>query len=468
MIETKPFPHGLAVVLRFFRAGTLYQRQTQAAVAAIKIQQRLPFYLLAAALIWYGIDPGTEAVILLTVLCSLIVASFFWALQMARHLSALRRLRYSALQVGDVLEETITLSNTSWLPVLWAEFRDQTSLPGYAITSVRAAAARQVTNWHTEAACTRRGIFQLGPWQILTGDPFGIFQISFTYADTQEILVYPPQAALPGDFLLHIGAVGEKQQLNQPLPAETILAAQPRAYAPGDPIRRIHWPTTARRGSLYVKNFEPEAASRVMLIPDLDSAVHAGEGPDSSFETMIVIAASLASLLLQKGLSVGLLAACQPDCVLLPPRQGKANLWPLLQALAPLQPQPNLPLGRALPQRKSFLPAGCLPIVITPSTDTAWPPALRRIQRGSAGHANGLVILLHAPSFGGAKENPAFLPLLAQHNIGVQIIRQGEIQPIQGSYGSLNRWDFTTLGTGKVYVRHAPAAFSASTPWRRS
>jgi len=36
------------------------------------------------------------------------------------------------------------------------------------------------------------------------------------------------------------------------------------------------------------------------------------------------------------------------------------------------------------------------------------------------------------------------------------VVRRGELRPVSGSYGELSRWEFKTLGTGRVYVRRAP------------
>ncbi len=58
-------------------------------------------------------------------------------------MTAQRTLRYSAVQVGDELEELLTLDNRSRLPVIWAEFVDQSTAPGYSISGVRVSAARK-------------------------------------------------------------------------------------------------------------------------------------------------------------------------------------------------------------------------------------------------------------------------------------------------------------------------------------
>ena len=50
-----------------------------------------------------------------------------------------------------------------------------------------------------------------------------------------------------------------------------------RDYVPGDPVRRVHWPTTARRGDLVVKEVEEPGAPRLVVVLDLGGGAAAGE-----------------------------------------------------------------------------------------------------------------------------------------------------------------------------------------------
>jgi uncharacterized protein (DUF58 family) len=50
-----------------------------------------------------------------------------------------------------------------------------------------------------------------------------------------------------------------------------------RDYVPGDPVRRVHWPSTARRGDLVVKEVEEPGAPRLVVALDLGGGGEAGE-----------------------------------------------------------------------------------------------------------------------------------------------------------------------------------------------
>jgi hypothetical protein len=50
-----------------------------------------------------------------------------------------------------------------------------------------------------------------------------------------------------------------------------------RDYVPGDPVRRVHWPSSARRGDLVVKEVEDPAAPRLIVALDLGGGGLGGE-----------------------------------------------------------------------------------------------------------------------------------------------------------------------------------------------
>ena len=313
-----------------------------------RISLRYPPALIAfgLVLIWYVARPSPVAAMATVGLGGMLAACYGWARRIALGLSAERRLHYAAVQVGDEIEEIVTLRNASILPVQWAEFSDHSNIPGYSLTSVRAVDGRSCLQWRAHAVCKQRGNYRFGRWELVTGDPFGLFRVTLSYNQQEEILVYPPLAALPEQILPRGRSQGDDHPLHQPLQAESMSALSTRPYAPGDPLRRIHWPTTARQAAPFVKTFDPEASSTLWLIPDLDSAVQRGEGPESTLETMIILLASLADRMLNERMAVGLIAYTQAPAVVLPAR-GKPHLWQILRLLAGLQASP-LPFAEVL------------------------------------------------------------------------------------------------------------------------
>lgn len=437
-----------------FGPWVLWQKAYPNRQVKIILRQRLLGVAFLACFIAYLLAPGLVTVTTVTGLGGILAWSYLWARRMAAQVTARRRLRFHAVQVGDELEETFELINNSPSEVLWAEVVDHSSMPGYSVSSVRAAESHQTVNWRVNAACSQRGVFQLGPWELLLGDPFGVFRVIQTYSERNEILVYPPLADLPRSILPHQRMVGDNRPLRQPLSAETIQAITARPFAPGDPLRHIHWRTSARKEKLFSKQFEPEAASRVWLIPDFDARVHLTHAGESTLETTVTLTATLAALLLNEQIEVGLAAYAERQSVTLPQR-GPAQLWPILLALAPLKAVFDQPLAQTLTQVRPLIHPRDLVILITPSLSADWPPLLRRLSGGAQGGAAS-VYLLDPASYGARESAQILVPLLAGLGIQSQLVRCGDIRLRKAAYGPLSRWEFKTLATGRVIVQQAP------------
>jgi len=427
--------------------------------AKIEIRQPFLIWLLLGLLALYIFIPKAMVVICLVTLLGLCICAFIWVRTLVNHIYAQRKLQYAAVQVGDELEENIEITNRGLLPLLWVAVEDNSDFPAYSIRSVRAVDPQSKTSWRYHLTCKQRGIFNLGPWHWTTSDPFGIFYLHRNYFHTQKMIVYPPLALLP-DSLLPIGRqVGDLRPLNQPLAAETILATHTRPFQPGDSLRRVHWRTTARHGSLYIKIFDPEAASRVWLIPDLDANVHSSSAQDSddwqdsSEENMILLLSALASQLLKDHRAVGLFAGSESEKIVLPQR-GPAHFWTILAALTPLHTTQSQPFSITLQLASPLITARDLVIAVTPSIEVDWMITLAHLMHINGGNS-AWSFLLDPQSFGKKGE-----VLLAQESakamgISTRIIRRGDILMAEGM-GSLRRWEFKTLGTGKVVVRNAP------------
>lgn len=420
----------------------------------IRLRQRLPLAAGLIALLWHLVLPSEQAAVLLTAWLALMLCSYLWARQMACRVSGSRRLLSSALQVGDELEEQVSLRNDSSLPVLAAEFIDRSDLPGHSVAGVRAVEGDGHTDWKAAVLCSRRGLFTLGPWELRLSDPFGIFTVEQLYPQRNQVLVYPPLAPLPPALLPRGRLRGDQRPLRRMLGADTVVAVSARAYIPGDPLRFIHWPTTARKNALYTRVFDPESISAVWLIPDLQPGAHFGADDRSTLEVMVVLLASLADQLLRARLAVGLLAlGSRPQVI--QPRSGLPALWPLLRALAQVEADAPQPLAETLLRAGEMISQRSLYVLVTPDASPRWLPALHSLANRPGGQS-GQVVLLDPASFGGKTQAAALAGLLHEQGFAADVVRRDEVRPISGAYGALRRWEYRTLGTGRAVVRQRP------------
>ena len=424
----------------------------------IRLQQPVILVILIGLLFLYIVWPIKVVVICLVTVAGIILSAYGWVRSLADHVHATRRLRYAAMQVGDELEENICVQNTGWLPVLWIGIEDHSDFPAYSIGVIRALDTSSKAEWRVNLICKQRGVFSLGPWEWVSGDPFGIFTVQRNYTKAQKMVVYPPLAVLPDEFLPRGKQVGDIRSIYQPWVSDSVQVSQTRPYQPGDPLRRIHWRTTARHQNPYVKVFDPEVASRIWLIPDLDPAVHSQnqseDWQDSSEETMILLMSALASRLINDQRAVGLLAGIDPPCIVLPQR-GPAFLWTILSELAPLHTTQPVNLAEVLTSTRNLISARDLVIVVTPSLESDWMFNLAQMTH-SFGEREAWAFLLDPTSFGLGGNPKAAQEQAAALGITTRMVRRGDIQPQQGGMGSLRRWEYLTLGTGRGVVRNRP------------
>ncbi|MCC7353952.1 MAG: DUF58 domain-containing protein [Anaerolineae bacterium] len=414
----------------------------------------VPFLLAVVAFLQFT-NPSRAWSLLFWGLGLVLLVAYYWARQMRDGVTATRRLRRTWVVVGDPLEEAFVLVNSSSLPVLWAEAVDGSNVPGYQASRVEAVGGNSEKEWTTSVVCRQRGLFTLGPWELRMGDPFGLFTVTHVYPETRSILVYPRVVHLP-PLQLPLGAAAGIARSTRRTSDPTLLTASVRDYAPGDPLKRVHWPSTARRRMLMVKEYDKEPSGDLWICLDMDTAVQVGAGEESTEEYGVILAASSAAEWLRASRAVGLVAF-GVQAGLLPPRRGQTQLWRILHELAAAKTSPDWPLPRVLREVAPSLGWGQTVAVFTPRLDADWiGPLLDLRARG----LSLVTVLIDANSFsrsnrsgeeaGSGRERLSKVRnLLAEQGIVTYVIAKGYPFRALIKY-KRRRTEFKVLGTGRV------------------
>jgi uncharacterized protein (DUF58 family) len=272
--------------------------------------------------------------------------------------------------VGDRLQITYTLRNTSRIPKPWLEIHNPTTLPGGLPGRAISLGSRSERSWLVRAPLTRRGHFRVEPLQIRTGDPFGFFEASASVGQGVAVVVYPRVDRLPLWRLPAASIEGSHSAPERTLQTSP-LATAVRPYAPGDSFNRIHWRSTARHGEIQVKEFELEQTADAWIFLDLERAVQGGRGEESTVEMAVRAAASIADKALLENRSVGMTVNGHRQAIVPSDRGGRQHLK-LMQLLAAVDGDGTTPLAESLVAAAGRLRRGMTAIVITPSLDRAW------------------------------------------------------------------------------------------------
>ena len=419
-----------------------------------KLWPALALLLLVLQLIW----PNHAWSTLLVILGGGWLAAFLWTRSLARNLFLDRKMRFGWAQVGDRLEERFTITNGSRLPGFWLELEDHSTLPDHSPGRVTSIADGEVLDWRTEGVCTRRGLHIRGPTSLRSGDPFGLFTLEIHDPHSAVLLVLPPVLPLPGIDITPGGRAGDGRRPRRSALETTVSSESVREYHPGDPLKSIHWPTTARRDSLYVRQFEFTPTADWWIVLDLHGSVQSGEGYDSTLEHGVLLAASLADRGLKQGIPVGL-AACGKDLAWLPPQRGAGHLMDILRTLAVVQAG-DRPVESLLDQVQGSIRRGACLILITPDTSGGWSASLLQAVR------NGIsptVMLFDPASFGGSGSAAGAAGLLDEYGVRYHLIPRELLDRPEARPGQQGRWEWRVTGRGKAVAVRRPS----DAGWRR-
>jgi uncharacterized protein (DUF58 family) len=170
-----------------------------------------------------------------------------------------------------------------------------------------------------------------------------------------------------------------------------------------------------------VKTFEMDPTSNVWILLDLDDAVQAGEGDESTEEYGVRIATSLAYHFVQSNRMLGVMAFGE-ETVMLEPTRGSQQYGRILEAMAVARATGHTPLAEVLEEENRRFGRHTTLLIITSSVDRAWLASLETtVQQGT----RAAVVLLDPASFGA--EEQAEFPLEALSAIGVPayVVRAG-------------------------------------------
>lgn len=210
-----------------------------------------------------------------------------WTRLVGRALSVERLPATAPTVEGEPLRLEIALRGRPWLASR-IELLDRVGPLGEQRVALGTGAARAAVVLDRAP----RGRYLLGPGSLLVDDPLGLSRVELEIPAAGTILVRPrvPQLGLLFSDAGSRGDGGRRQPVRRPSGLEPHGV---REYVEGEPLRAVHWPTSARLGQLMVRELEDAPRDSVAVLLDVERSAIAGPPGDSSLDDAVRAAAGL-------------------------------------------------------------------------------------------------------------------------------------------------------------------------------
>ena len=426
--------------------------------ARVRLNSVLVPLLTIAMLVLQLLDPSKVWQAMLTAFGGALLVSWLWARSLRDNLRLTREVRFTWAQVGDKLEEQFTLTNNGIVPATWVEVVDHSTLPDYSAARAISVGNQETIKWQTKGLCSQRGVFVLGGTTLRSSDPLGIFSVEVYHPECVSMMVKPPVIPLPQVEVTPAGWLGDgRPRPNSP--EQTVSALTVHEYQFGEPLRQIHWPTTARRNELYTRVVESSPANDWWIVLDADAGVQVGHDWESTLELGVILAMSLADRGFHARHSVGLLASGDQTVWLKPKQDDENHRLQMTRALATLKPG-NLPLSDMLARAGPTLGHRTSLIIITPSINSEWlMPLTSLMWRG----ITPTILMMDLESFGSTKRVDTFSDILIQMGVSRFILNRSLLLRPEARPGWHGQWDWRIMPTGKAVAMRPPSDMT----WRK-
>jgi len=267
-----------------------------------------------------------------------------------------------------------------------------------------------------------RGRFAISDARIELGDHLGLESVSLAVDPAgAAVVVHPRLVELQMLFsdAGRLGGAGRRLLLRRPAGFDFHSV---REYTQGESLRRVHWPTTARRGQLMVKELEDTPRDTVVVLLDCDPAGACGEPGGSSFDDAVRAAGSVLKVYAGRGRKAAL-ASTGVGSAVVQVSSLVEGLQTMLGVLAAAKPDARTKLAHWLAHEHTRTAQAGELVVVTANLE----PAAVDVLLALATRRHLSVVWIDAPSYAGRPTRTGAGPLrLSRLGIPVAVVRRGD------------------------------------------
>jgi uncharacterized protein (DUF58 family) len=407
---------------------------------------------LAAAIYGGGRVVGTyELYVVSLSLATLVVMAALVVFISGRRLLVERTVYPASPTAGEEASLVLEVANRSLLPTAAVEVDDPLGLVSGSELKVEMSplGPRARRTLRERVPDPRRGVYRLDPPRISMTDPLGLFLGRRRAGSELDLVVLPQVAALTSCVFFGVRGLGRTAQTRRSLTHASLDLRGVRPHQPGEPLSHIDWKSTARTGTLMLRETEEPAGSDVVILLDAHVASVTGEAPDTSFEAAVSAAGSIADYVLREGFGASVLLQGEGGRLFAGRfdhrERGRQEL---LSFLAGAEATSRAPVWEAVRQNEALLSQGLALVLITPSFERPLLLLLGELRE------RGLPVYLvsvDGPSFEGSATPPtveverrAFLLALQAAGVPSVTLRYGDRLEEVLSFGGPRRSVFSS------------------------
>ena len=366
--------------------------------------------LLLGAAVLFGVGRFlgvAELYVVAVAVIALVICSTIAVRVSTANVSVRRHVAPTRILAGGTGEVTLELRNDARLPAALLLVEDQchaalASAPRFVVPGLGAGRTTAVRYGLVGAS---RGRYSVGPMRLRVRDPFGLAQRIRRYRGREDVVVYPhieplEDAPAPG-MQTGSGSSAIRRLFNTGDEFYTM-----REYVTGDDLRQVHWPSTAHRQKLMVRQQEQPWEAEATVLCDTRRSAHRHLGPASGLEKSISLAASLLWHLADDGFTLRLLTEADQK------RPSPQPWQQLLDRLAEIEPSATSSLGPALQRLRGGGGEGLFAAVVaTPVGDepVARHPDVRALLHAGRSFSGRLALIVDSGRPQRAAETVALL-----------------------------------------------------------
>lgn len=214
---------------------------------------------------------------------------------------------------------------------------------------------------------TRRGLFDVGPWALERSDPFGLAVGRAESSVHSTIIVHPRVHVLSGPYG-DMHSVQDEAQVRRTRADPLSGFISLREYVDGDDPRLIHWPTSARTGTLMLREHVELRRPEFTVVLDTSDSTGGPDGPSqfaADFEEMVDVTASIAVHAIRSGVEVRLRTTSREVPGGLLPIEHETQVLDLLTPVQPTAGDATASLAATLYGQAASQRHGAMVVVVT-------------------------------------------------------------------------------------------------------